>query len=115
MGHPTTSTFASEWATMNHPDGPPPTTTEQPRGSAAYRVQESIRRGDIAINTCPDNIVQFIAVLIGPTLGYDTTLYDDQTQRPTLHVSRKYTRYGTAQPTKPDPTDAGGIRACTWS
>ena len=78
------------------------TTTEQPRGSAAYRLQHAINHGNITLNTTPDHIAMFIAVLLAPIHGHDAAIGQTHHGDPTKRRNRLYTKprpqYGTAQP-----------------
>ena len=118
MGHPTTSTFASEWATMNHPDGPPPTTTEQPRGSVARRLQHAITHGNYNPDLLDTATLSFILCLLAPHYGKTAAIapshhHDKQQQRLTLYV--KHRPDNTAPPgiDRPRLTDDGGLLSHT--
>ena len=71
------------------------TTTEQPRGSVAKRLQESIRRGDITLNTTPDNIIMFVAVLLGPVHGRNTAIVHSHQHQ---HHQRRLTLFVKDRP-----------------
>ena len=94
---------------MGHFEPPP----EPPRGSVAKRLQHAIRRGDITLNTTPDNITMFLCVLLAPHFGQRASLTQAQhpTQPLTLWISEPKTT-NTAPPgiDRPRLTDDGGLR-----